>query len=491
MYSTYKKLDKFILSSIYLLLIIPLILFVTFWFKWYISFICLIIICYLFYRVFSNLKYKTYEEYLNIFNFKKLILMILFLICLNVLSGSGGFMYQNWDYNARNAVLHDLIDYDWPVKYVYEKSDLIYNIIGENGRLSYYFAYWLPSALVGKIFDFSMANLFLFFYQTLLLIAAFYLISRLFGKSTNWYIFLFILFSGIDIIGVYILNPTYEFQLGTHIDIWGAPYAYSSFITQLFWVFNQSIPVWIVVLLFLNNRNFKNLGILLVLSLTFSPFPTVGFILLILYMILIGLSENKLIERVREAFTFDNLIAIVPFLMIALFYLNNTTSQAKGLTYLQTNNLKYMLFVMFCEFGLLSLLCINRKNWKYILANSFCLFICGQFYLGNGCDFVNRTSIPFLVMLLIYLIDILEKTNLSKIKLSIIVIYLSFSSITPISEITRTYNFYKENGFNSSLNINDNWKTYGITIHEDAMKTYIKNFSSPIKDNFFDIYIFK
>src|SRR5262245_38208811 len=33
------------------------------------------------------------------------------------LSGVGGYAFQNWDHHWRNAVLHDLITYDWPVFY--------------------------------------------------------------------------------------------------------------------------------------------------------------------------------------------------------------------------------------------------------------------------------------------------------------------------------------------------------------------------------------
>jgi hypothetical protein len=66
------------------------------------------------------------------------------------LSGIGGFGLQNWDFNFRNAVLHDLVDYSWPVVY-------------PQGRiLLYYFTYWLPAALAGKIFGWFGANIFLF-----------------------------------------------------------------------------------------------------------------------------------------------------------------------------------------------------------------------------------------------------------------------------------------------------------------------------------------
>ena len=193
------------------------------------------------------------------------------------------FDYGPMRVHERNAILHDLIDYDWPVKYHYDEDDLIYNIVGENGRLSYYFSYWLPSALIGKVTNFNVASLASFIYQFFLLGLFYFLLSRLLNKNSIWFLVVVCCFSGLDIIGTYILNPTYDFSLGNHIDTWGAPFAYSSNITQLFWVFNQALPSWIITLLFLNAKNFKNIGLLIVLSLSFSPFRTIGVCVSILY----------------------------------------------------------------------------------------------------------------------------------------------------------------------------------------------------------------
>lgn len=489
-YEKYKKIDKYILKSIYLSLMIPLIIFLLFWYKLYISLPIIALLIYLYVRAIKSIKYKNKKEYCNIFNLKRWLLIIIAIVSLNIVSGSGGFMYQNWDYNARNAVMHDLIDYKWPVKYKYDKNDAIYEIIGEEGRLSYYFIYWLPSAAIGKITGFEIANKFLFIYQTILLIFFFYLLSRLFNKNSLWFLIIFFAFSGLDIIGSYIINKNYTFLLGSHIDTWGLPVAYSSNITQLFWVFNQSIPAWIITLLFLNAKSYKNIGILLVLSLAFSPFPTIGLVLLITYYLLIGFKNNRIIERLKDIFSKENLIAIIPFIIIALFYINNANSQPKGLLLNKGNYFKLMVIVMFFEFILLSILCINKKNYKYIIFNAICLIICSQFYLGSGSDFMNRTTIPLLLVLFIYCIDVLKKGK-KGIQYTLIICYLCFSSITNVSEVYRSIENTKNNEINNISNLSDNWKTYGKTVHEDAMKTYIKNFSSPYKHNLIDKYIFR
>lgn len=77
-----------------------------------------------------------------------------------LLSGVGGMAFQNWDHHWRNAVLHDLIQYDWPV--VYAAADT-----GPVRMLVYYIGFWLPAAWAGKLLGWEFANLFLFLWTSL------------------------------------------------------------------------------------------------------------------------------------------------------------------------------------------------------------------------------------------------------------------------------------------------------------------------------------
>jgi hypothetical protein len=86
--------------------------------------------------------------------------LLLITFTWTLLSGVGGYTFQNWDHNWRNAVLHDLINYDWPVFYSTPES-------GPVKMLVYYVGYWLPSALVGKLLGWQAANFFLFLWTWL------------------------------------------------------------------------------------------------------------------------------------------------------------------------------------------------------------------------------------------------------------------------------------------------------------------------------------
>lgn len=68
--------------------------------------------------------------------------MLAVVVLYVVVSGIGGFVAQMPNDHAwRNAVFFDLARRDWPVVY----DD------GEGTMLCYYFAFWLPSAVVAKV----------------------------------------------------------------------------------------------------------------------------------------------------------------------------------------------------------------------------------------------------------------------------------------------------------------------------------------------------
>jgi uncharacterized membrane protein len=50
------------------------------------------------------------------------------------LSGVGGYAFQNWDHNWRNAVLRDLITYHWPVVYSSPDKGPIKILVSSCGR---------------------------------------------------------------------------------------------------------------------------------------------------------------------------------------------------------------------------------------------------------------------------------------------------------------------------------------------------------------------
>ncbi|MCI9586281.1 MAG: hypothetical protein HFH45_06600 [Bacilli bacterium] len=497
----YKKLDKLMYALGISFFAIPLFIFLLGWYKLYISIPLCFLFVFIVFIFFKKLNYKTEEEYKQIFNWKKWGIVLALLIGFNLLSGIGGYFFQNWDHNARNAVLHDLIDYDFPVKYNYEDQTSI-DIVGEEGYFSYYFSYWLPSSLVGKAFGFDAANLFLFIYQLIGLIVFYYFICRLFSKIKINYLLIFMAFSGLDIVGQYLMNPS-KLDFTSHIDTWSMYFCTSSTITQLFWVFNQGISTWIIVSMLLNEKGFTNVGIYMLFIFLFAPFPAVGLFMVLLVLLVLGFynfngecSKTNILDNFKELFSKQNLLVLIIVLFIALFFLINPSGQPKGIIFSKYgftfDILKKYIAFWLLEFGIIALLIMNKKNFKYIIGMLLILSIIPFFYIGHGLDFVNRVSLPVLMILALFTIERLNQFNLKKVSCYLIIVYLILSSMTGIFEINRTLqNTFNTGKYDIVKNRHDNWKSYGKLEGNEA-RFFASNFSTKYdRDNFIFKYILK
>ena len=76
-----------------------------------------VLISYCYYKV---CKTEKLDENETIFTKKELIISIIAILIWLIFSGIGNFSYQNEDWHVRNAVLRDLINYDWPIVFEYE-----------------------------------------------------------------------------------------------------------------------------------------------------------------------------------------------------------------------------------------------------------------------------------------------------------------------------------------------------------------------------------
>ena len=500
-YLKYKKIDKFFYISSLLYLIIPIVILLAFWFKMYISVFAILALLISFFIVVKNFKYKKYDEYKKIFNYKKILILFLLIIIINILSGSGGISLQNWDYKFRNSVLHDLIDNNWPVKYDYSNLKTESEMIGSNsGILSYYFAYWIPSAIVGKLFGFSIASVFLLLWQILGTSLFFYLICRKMNNIKLYYFIVFICFSGMDIIGMIILNVhkgIWTFPLGTiHIDTWNGLFCMSSFITQLFWVFNQSVPAWLVTSLLLNaEENYENYGFLIALLLPFSPFPTIGLILFMLLFMIHNIYKKciPLKKLIIKLFSFQNILSMLSVVPIGLLFMQNSSEKgfiiARDLLNINLKDIMVM-YILFILFEILQYVVIITKNNKYIIAICYISFaLLPLFYIGSSVDLGNRATIPALI---IYYFEILKfiRDNKSKIRLSLLILALLITACTNFNEIYRGIKYivtYKKSIY---LNFEDSNKTFSRCTGDES-KIFFKNFVAPNKNNYFVKYILK
>lgn len=438
-------------KAAYLYLALPVIIFFTFWVKPIygipsIAFILAALVRILWRDSITKRRKRDWEAY------KKLV-VCLFVICIWVyFSGIGKFVYQNTDHPYRNAIFSTLVQEHWPV--IYKNLNVC---TGRPLALIYYFAFWLPAAVVGKLFTIEAGFTFQALWAAAGIFLAFCLFCEFRGRVRMRYLAIFIIFSGLDIIGAAAMDMGFRLFSADHLEWWGVGLQYSSFTTQLFWVFNQAVPAWLITAMLLVQKDRRTLVFIYSFSILSCTFPAVGMLPVVAYQALACGCERTLdwkknaVKLVRDICTWENvicggIIGIVSY----LFLRNNSSGQVQEIA--EVNITAYLLF-LFCEvfFYLLLLFKYCSKCGLYYIS-MLSLVLIPFVGIGTGGDFCMRVSIPALIILYLYVTYALDQCLAKKdyLVLGALVLTLSVGSITPIHEYTRTIENTQSGNLNHS-----------------------------------------
>lgn len=498
-----------VLACTYVYLTLPMVIFLLGWCRWYIGIPASLVVIYGVLRCM-----KEHGRRRSIFKSNdmiKIIVIVGIVLLWVCLSGIGGYAWQNTDHQTRNTLFELLVQEKWPVVREVEQNGYI-----QSKGLVYYIGFWLPATIIGKIFgvEAGYAAQYVWAVFGILLFYAMICIWR--KKVSVWPLILIILFSGLDIVGILITQPMLPEAFGVeHMEAWSVYYQYSSMTTQLFWVFNQAIPIWLAAgLIFLCEKP-KNMIFVWALMLLTSSLPSVGLIPYVIYFMirccdwkeeyrtpgelaascwknwasfqniaaggvagiisgLYVLGNNALIQ------TFDFSTGTVPevgwaltifvvILLVLLFVLGFC-----GIFYLIKKGwgkrIKQVLFVLgtiifvfmvvrsyyaewqsplflwvnltvffFLEAGVF-LICvypmIEEKGLFWL--NTIWLYVIPLIVIGKSCDFCMRASIPGLLLIIMWCIQMLDGYGKSW-KTYLLIGLLAVGALTPIHEIKRTY----------------------------------------------------
>lgn len=435
----------------YIYLILPVLIFFIGYLKPIISIPISIGICVMFFLLIK----QAIEEKEKVIS--KIILPILFIVILIIciFAGQGGLFYQSADHHWRNAIFRDLVNFEWPVYY----SD-------SNSALNYYIGHWMVPASIGKIFTpisqniaWQVANISLLIWSAIGVTLAFLWLVKSIkiekNKSIFLALFIFLFFSGLDIIGTLFFNKSGLNEL--HLEWWATNYQFSSMATQLFWVFNQSIVAWLISLMFINEKTVKNFFVLIILCLPYSPLPFAGLMILFAYRgfeYLIRSIKNKDLKNFfKDVFSIQNIISIICILPIYYFYYTTNSSTANnGFRILSnlctTEGIFKLLVFWFLEIGIYGIIIFSKykKNGLFYASFLSLLFI-PLFAIGGAYDFAMRASIPSITICIYfvikYLIDSIE-SNRFKYKEIILISIIILGSITSLFEYGRAINTIRE-----------------------------------------------
>jgi hypothetical protein len=296
-------------------------------------------------------------------------------------SGAGGIGWQQSDWLKHNVVLADLIRGSWPVVYA-------------DGRpLVYYLAYYLTPALFGKIGGWQVAYAVLGVQTWALYFLAAAWILKLLGERGRLGLIVFCLFSGLDVVGNWYATGAWGH------DPWWSRLQYSNPALLVMFVPQHVIIGWLgTVLVLESDRRAKpELAVLTgVVALCWSPFVTLGLAPFILWTWLVHRGWQRRIGLQAAA-------VLAVFLPIGIFF--QSRAHIEVVSWLDMG-IPYTTFIVFMllDWGLFALLLGITEGRALIARPSLllamlCLAVIPFIPFRGYTDFVMRSSIPALFIL--------------------------------------------------------------------------------------------
>lgn len=435
------RLDRVMTALAYGYLTLPPLVFVLGWLRWYLALpvaAVLVVSCVL------CLRGETYQSPAFLLGApgagKRLLLLAGVVALWFLLSGLGGYTYQNKpDHDLRNATFRDLVACKWPLMATPRADAGSFLAGAPRVAYVYYLGHWLPAAVVGKVCGLRAGIHALFLWSLLGGLLALYFYFRHLGTTRLTLGLIFLAFSGLDVIGYLVLQGHLP-PFGTHIEWWATYFQYSSITTTLFWVFNQTIAVWLIVMLLLNQRSARNAGYLYAMSFIVGPYSALGMLPLVLYQLIRASGR-----AVWRWLTFQNVAAVLLLAVVCgSYYLTSTNGGVRTGWLFQiypfsTAALFTLLLFWLLEFGLLLLVighAFYREPLFWITAGLLLFIPC--FHSGICNEFAMRASIPPLLLTMVFCARYFTLPNRRRWATIALTVLLIIGAWTPGAEVWRS-----------------------------------------------------
>ncbi len=377
--------SKAISFGIYTYVALPFIIFAAGFLKWYfaVPFSLITVL-----SVFLSARASDGVHFLpsvNRYDKFKMLVGFIALVIVVLASGIGNILWQNPDHATRNTLFNALVTNPWPPEST---------VSGSNVSIVYYIGFWLPAALFGKLTTLEAGYIFQIAWAAIGLFILWYLLCLMHKKVVIYPIVIFLLFSGLDCVGFSIVDFLFDSlsnmqkgmwaypqgsALSSHLEWWAGRYQYSSHITQLFWVFNQSLPVWISTLILLIEKNNKNLVFIMGLTLLSSTLPFVGLIPVFVWCAVTNKNTSDVLNRTFTSdakkdffslFTFQNVFGGGVSGIISFLYLkgNIASSTVNSATVAKKSDFAFSLpafLIVFAISAVLFVILTDRKNFSF------------------------------------------------------------------------------------------------------------------------------
>lgn len=454
---SYRRLEKYSILYIYL----GVCIFIGGWVRLIISVPCVGVFLYLLYKKYFKME-KSLSDYVLI---KKNIIFVIILgvFVWLIASGIGGFCRQASDWHKHNAILHDLIAYNWPVKYILNDNEKV--------MLSYYLLFYLFPALIGKIWGFHCAEIALLIQSAVGIFFVFlhlcYFLKLNTGKKQIGVFILLVIFGGNVLFGRWFYRCSNPEDLSSSFHWFSniVRIQYSSHIVLIRWVFSQCIIPWLVTLIILENpykvEDFAWIGIPVFM---YSCFAFVGLVPFFIILIFVELYKNKdIIKWLKRIFSLQNIYALLFVMPIFVSYIAGNVFQEKpeivGFRLINYSE-NWSLYVAFClsNFLIWSLLIWKKESNNVIFYVANIILLClPLFWYGAWNDLCMRASIPAFFVIAIffyrYLLHFKIQKNAHIIQLVLCLVMLFFSALPQMNELVKNARYFSLNGEYRSDNL--------------------------------------
>ena len=373
------------------------------------------------------------------------LLMSIFAFGWLMFSSIGGIGYRNFDSGIRSSLLWHLVTGSWPLYFESGYFGKAFGAVPDKAYV-YYFAYYLPAAVAGKLLGWKVANLALFAYSWLGVSLALMLV-RMYVRQRHYWVTLLVfigicLFGGMDYVFAGLFGPTND-----RSEMWLSPFHYFSHTRNLFWAPQHCVPTWLMIGIMLNQKQvspllMRSFPLVTVSMLLWSPLCLLGLIPFIFAMM-----KYHWKEWLR--LSLETVLTCLLFLLLIAFIVSNDFSfkMLFAPNFIVDYWEKHCLFIL-SEFILLSTIIFFSNNKiedsNFLLTAFGLLLIIPIFILGQWNDWSIKLSMPPLFVLSVFMIKqivwlIENKNNLAWVS----VFLFGICAWTPLEELAYSAKNYR------------------------------------------------
>ena len=432
-----KTIQTLKISTI-LYLLIPSVLFLLTWIHLWIGIPCVLFIVFYTWKTLQKTTVSTHETFISLSTFSFCLGIS---IILNYILGIGEFRPQTYDFQANNFKYYDLITHQLPIYYAEQKT-----------YLCYYTGYYLPSALLAKVFGIETCRYFSFIWSVFGMWLVFLWISTFSRKNIIGLLMIVLLFANAWFAIKLLINFAYfqEHLQPYYIQLNQFKLITSPLIKNYAWATQHTIPACLGVCVSIDNfrtkTNLKYLLLMLLSTMFWSPLTAVGLFPFVAFYFLKDLKNVFSINSIGSLMLM--MFLILSFTPLLLYFISTEGIHVNNTEFIWQTGVKswwiFYLIYTISNFIIWGFFLNHTKNQYKILWKIAVIFpsIIAIYRIGIYNDFNVRVSFPSFFMLSILVgISVVEKLKIKSLIGVGIMLLMILNSLANLNHIKNTFDY--------------------------------------------------